>query len=221
MTINIIIPIYNDTKTLLDTLNAVNEIKESRNDLKINFILVDYMSNDNLVEFLEKYKNPNVVDIFIREKDQGIYDAMNKGLDACVDGHILFLGAGDTIIKLPNIIEDEKIYYGTTIVNGSFQYISTLDNFFVDTFNTLHHQSMLVPLIFHRHFNTQYKICADYAHNAEMILENKAFEFSPELLSYYMSGGTSSDLELVKNEVKVIQKKIKDLLTKGTLPGRI
>jgi Glycosyl transferase family 2 len=221
MTINIITPIYNDTQSLLNTLDAVNEIKESRTDLKINFILVDNMSTDNLVEFLGNYKNPNVVDVFIREKDKGIYDAMNKGLDVCEEGHVLFLGAGDTIIKLPKIIENEKVYYGTTVVYNSHYYVSTLDNFFTKSYGTLHHQSMLVPLIFHRHFNTKYKVCADCAHNAEMIIENRTFEFSPELLAYHMPGGASSNPKIVKKELKIIQKKTRDLLFNGVLPGRI
>jgi glycosyltransferase involved in cell wall biosynthesis len=221
MTINIITPTYNDTKFLLNTLNSICEIKENRIDLNINFIIVDNISTDNSVEFLGGYKNPNIVNTLIREKDKGIYDVMNKGLDACQEGHVLFLGAGDMIITLPKTLEDETVYYGTTIVHNSNYFVSSLDNYFTNTYGTLHHQSMLVPLIFHRHFNTLYKICADYAHNIEMLIENRRFEFSSELLSYHMPGGASSNLKSVRKERKIIQKRAKDFLINGILPSRI
>ena len=221
MTINIITPIYNDTANLLDTLNSIQEIKKNRYDLEINFIVVDNMSTDNLVGFLSDYKYPKGVSLLIREKDKGIYDAMNKGLALCDKGHVLFLGAGDKILALPKIIDESKVYYGTTIVDDSRYFVSTLDNFFTTNFSNLHHQSMLVPVGFHKPFNTKYKTCADYAHNVEMLIENRAFEFDPDLLAYHMPGGASSNTENVKKEIKKIQQRAKNLLIKGVIPDRI
>ena len=104
MTVNIITPIHNDTQNLLNTLNSVFEIKEKRPDITFNYIIVDNLSTDNLLGFLKKHDNSNIVNRLISEKDQGIYDAMNKGLNICTDGHVLFLGAGDMIVSLPNMI---------------------------------------------------------------------------------------------------------------------
>ena len=221
MTINIITPIYSDTINLLNTLNSIEEIRMSRADLKINYVIIDNMSTDNLVEFLEKYDHFNTVDSLVIEKDNGIFDAMNKGLTRCVEGHVLFLGAGDKILALPRIIDESKVYYGTTIVEDSRYFVSTLDNFFTTNFSNLHHQSMLVPVGFHKPFNTKYKTCADYAHNIEMLIENRMFEFDPDLLAYHMPGGASSNTENVKKEIKEIQQKAKDLLIKGVIPDRI
>ena len=69
--------------------------------------------------------------------------------------------------------------------------------------------------------NLDYKICADLAHNFEMILEGREFEFSPDLLSYHMPGGVSGNLENVKREVKIIQFRAKNLIEKGILVGRL
>ncbi len=221
MTLNIITPIYNDTKNLLNTLNSIFEIKEIRTDLKINFIIVDNMSTDNLEEFLGNYKDPAIVNTLIIEKDKGIYDAMNKGLNICLEGHVLFLGAGDMIVTLPAVLDEKKVYYGNTIVNNSRYFTSTLDGCFVSDFGTIHHQSLLVPVVFHRPFNTVYKICADLAHNFEMIIDQRQFEFSTELLAYHMPGGASSNLKKVQEELKVIQLRARNVLENGILVGRL
>ena len=221
MTVNIITPIHNDAQNLLNTLNSVFEIKEKRPDIMFNYIIVDNLSTDNLLGFLKKHDNSKIVDRLIREKDRGIYDAMNKGLNICTDGHVLFLGAGDMIVTLPKILDENTIYYGTTIVHNSSYFQSTLDNCFTSDFGTIHHQSLLVPISFHRDFNLDYKICADLAHNFEMIIEGREFEFSSELLAYHMPGGVSSNLERVKEELKVIQQRARNLLEKGILVGRL
>ncbi|WP_234264182.1 glycosyltransferase [Hydrogenophaga sp. NFH-34] len=67
----------------------------NRDDLRIEWFVVDAESNTQTLEFLKEtsatLKNFN----FIFEKDQGIYDAMNKGVRAARGKYIWFLNAGD------------------------------------------------------------------------------------------------------------------------------
>lgn len=221
MIINIVTPTYNAAEHISQTANSIAKIQSQRSDIKTNWIVLDNNSVDNTVKILGLVKYQFININLIVEKDNGIYDAMNKGLDLCETGHVLFLGAGDKILTLPKNIEPQVVYYGTTIVDNNRYFVSSIDNFVFNTFSSLHHQSMLVPVSFHRYFNTDYKICADYAHNIEMMIEGREFKFDVDLLSYHMPGGVSSNLEKVIIEHKIIQQRVIQLANKNEITGRI
>jgi glycosyltransferase involved in cell wall biosynthesis len=221
MKINIITPTFNAAKYIGQTADSIVQISKNRSDLDIEWVILDNNSADNIAEILESQKYKNLNYKLIIEQDKGIYDAMNKGLDLCNQGHVLFLGAGDKILKLPKNLEDQNVYYGTTIVEDERHYISSIDNYVFNTFNSLHHQSMLTPISFHRHFNTNYKICADYAHNIEMLIDGRTFKFDPDLLSYHLPDGISSNLINVQKECQVIQQRVYELTKVETVNERI
>ncbi|MBC7471715.1 MAG: glycosyltransferase [candidate division SR1 bacterium] len=212
MFINIVTPTFDTYLDLLDTANSIIEIKKVRQDLSICWIIIDNMSTDHTQDILHTDKYKKIVDIMVVEQDNGIYDAMNKGLNLCRNGHVLFLGVGDKIIQLPKEIDHDTVYYGTTIVDNSRYYKSTIHNYIFNKFNTLHHQSMLTPIKFHSKFSLEYSTCSDYAHNLEMLITGRRFQFDENLLAYHKPGGRSSNLDQVKEECKTIQKKFLDMI---------
>lgn len=58
----------------------------------IEYIIIDNDSNDGTLEFLNQYKNKLKV---YSEKDNGIYDAFNKGINKANGKYIAFLGSDD------------------------------------------------------------------------------------------------------------------------------
>jgi putative colanic acid biosynthesis glycosyltransferase len=221
MKINIITPTYNAAEHITQTANSILEIQQSRSDLDINWIILDNCSVDGIREVLESKRLQGLNYKLIVEPDNGIYDAMNKGLVYCESGHVLFLGAGDKILKLPKQIDSETVYYGTTIVDDDRHFVSSVENYVFNEFNSLHHQSMLVPVSFHKPFNTDYKICADYAHNIEMLIDDRKFSFAADLLAYHMPDGVSSNLQETRVECKLIQQRTVELAESKTFVNRI
>jgi glycosyltransferase involved in cell wall biosynthesis len=61
---------------------------------EIDYIIVDGASKDRTLEIIKAHQVQ--INQFITEKDQGIYDAMNKGIQLAKGDYILFLNAGDT-----------------------------------------------------------------------------------------------------------------------------
>lgn len=61
---------------------------------EIDYIVVDGASKDRTLEIIEA--NKAQINQVISEKDQGIYDAMNKGMQIAKGDYVLFLNAGDT-----------------------------------------------------------------------------------------------------------------------------
>lgn len=96
---SIIIPTYNCKVKIQKTINSVLSQKESLYEC----IIIDNNSNDGTINILKKYKDKFKIVI---EHDNGIYDAMNKGIDIAKGKYLYFLGAGDCLRK--NILEKLK-----------------------------------------------------------------------------------------------------------------
>lgn len=88
--ISIIIANFNNTKELDKTLFNISNQKIST---KIEVIIVDNLSKDKIILCVNKYKG--LISKFIYEKDNGIYEAWNKGLKYSKGKFIIFLGSGD------------------------------------------------------------------------------------------------------------------------------
>ena len=74
MKISIITACYNNESTIKKCLDSV-----AQQEGDIEHILIDGLSTDRTVEIIKNYKH---VAFFSSEKDEGIYDALNKGLNA-------------------------------------------------------------------------------------------------------------------------------------------
>ena len=81
------------------TYNAANELEQTIASVAgqsygaIEFVVIDGKSNDTTRDVLQNYSN--VIHYLVSEPDNGIYDAMNKGLKAATGDYVLFLNAGD------------------------------------------------------------------------------------------------------------------------------
>src|SRR5690606_37356435 len=111
---SIITVVYNDAGGIGHTIRSV--MKQTYPELE--YIIVDGLSTDGTLDIIEQYKEE--VSILISEKDQGIYDAMNKGLAAATGDYVLFLNSGDelyedmTLEKVFSSADNGDIYYGET-----------------------------------------------------------------------------------------------------------
>lgn len=90
--ITIITIVFNDKLGLAKTLNSIKTQKCKF----VESIVIDGLSTDGSYEIA--LQNKNLIDQFIYEKDNGIYDAMNKGINLAKGQYILFLNAGDDLL---------------------------------------------------------------------------------------------------------------------------
>ncbi|EMM0233375.1 glycosyltransferase family 2 protein [Providencia rettgeri] len=99
MKVSIITATYNSSNTITDTLKSL----ENQSYPNIEYIVVDGASKDNTLEIVKKYSTK--ISKIISEPDKGIYDALNKGIDASTGDIIGFLHSDD-IFAYSNAIED-------------------------------------------------------------------------------------------------------------------
>lgn len=124
---------YNAAKYLERTLQSVT----GQSYPGIEYIIVDGASTDNTPEIIRKYREK--ISLVISEKDNGIYDAMNKGLAAATGDYVWFMNAGDSFFDpdtVSNVTEQITAYsclpdilYGHTAItdaNGQFLYMRRL-----------------------------------------------------------------------------------------------
>lgn len=85
---SIITVVLNDAKNLEETIKSVLSQKQN-----CEYILIDGGSTDGTIEIIKKYES--CIQLWISEKDYGIYDAMNKGLMYSSGDFIGILNSGD------------------------------------------------------------------------------------------------------------------------------
>ncbi len=92
MKITIITVCYNSEKTLADCISSV--INQSYAD--VEYILIDGKSTDRTMEIIHSYGSK--IDKVISEKDKGMYDAINKGIELATGEMIGVLNSDDMYV---------------------------------------------------------------------------------------------------------------------------
>ncbi|SEO78779.1 Glycosyltransferase involved in cell wall bisynthesis [Mucilaginibacter gossypiicola] len=112
--LSVVTIVYNNVRDIERTIRSV----VNQTYTNIEYIIVDGLSNDGTLQVIDKYKSQ--VTKFISEKDEGIYDAMNKGLTLATGDYVIFMNSGDefydgkTVAAVFASADDADIYYGET-----------------------------------------------------------------------------------------------------------
>ena len=219
MKISIITATWNCEKTIADCLDSV----ASQSYQNKEHIIVDGNSKDGTLGILNKHRNR--LSSIVSEPDNGIYDALNKGIYRSSGDVIGFLHADDVyahenvLSKLAGIFEDPSI----SAVYGDLQYVSkkNLNNvvrhwssseFDMDKLRKgwmPPHPTLYVRRSWYERikgFDTQYKISADYMSILTLFSEKDFFsKYIPEVLVKMRIGGSSN-----KSIINIIRKSIED-----------
>lgn len=110
MKISVITIVYNDKRHIECTMYSVLRQTARKS---IEYIIIDGASTDGTSELIRKQVRE--VDVYICEKDNGIYDAMNKGVAHSAGDFVIFMNSGDcftndkVVENVLKIIEKQSI----------------------------------------------------------------------------------------------------------------
>ncbi len=90
---SIITVVFNDAEGLRETLISLEKLNKDYYE----HVIVDGGSADHISDVIKMFQNR--IDIYISEPDDGIYDAMNKGVNLSCGSTISFLNGGDMALK--------------------------------------------------------------------------------------------------------------------------
>lgn len=99
MKISIVTICFNSEDTIEKTIQSV--IGQTYKE--IEYIIIDGGSTDATKSIIEKYRSK--IAYYVSEKDHGIYDAMNKGVQACT-GDVIGILNSDDFYADENVLED-------------------------------------------------------------------------------------------------------------------
>ena len=195
--ISIVTVVLNDADNFIKTVNSI--LEQTYNN--IEYIVIDGGSTDGTLTIMNNYKD--LIDRSISKRDDGLYDAMNKGIDIASGDWIIFMNAGDvfvnndilTTIFVDNDFIDVDILYGDTIVYypdfERFQPSGKIEN--IDYGMQFSHQSTFISLDYHKNYkyNIDYKICADYYFLYNAFIQKTKFKYLGKSVAKIKSGGLS------------------------------
>ena len=146
--ISIITINYNNKEGLERTFKSVF----SQTYKQFEYLVIDGGSNDGSKELIEKHAEE--INYWVSEPDQGIYNAMNKGIKVATGEYVFFLNSGDVFLKSDSLeiasIEvhtEDIIYFNIKVCGKNREFVKEcpakldFEFFYIDT---LPHQSTFI-----------------------------------------------------------------------------
>jgi glycosyltransferase involved in cell wall biosynthesis len=205
MKLSVITVCYNSAKTIEDTLSSVANQK----NVTVEHVLIDGASIDNTLDIIKKHKS---VTALVSEPDNGIYDAMNKGIALATGDVIGTLNADDFYANDGVLAEVAKVFLDPSIeaCYADLVYVNQKDtDKIVRYWKSQDYVSGLFktgwmpahPTFFVRKsvynklgvFNLDYKIAADFELLFRFIEQNKIkTKYVPKVMVKMRLGGTTN-----------------------------
>jgi glycosyltransferase involved in cell wall biosynthesis len=179
----------------------------------IEYIIIDGGSQDRTLEIIRKYEDR--IDCWISEPDNGLYDAMNKGLGLAHGDVVGFLNSDDwyETDAVKDIWErftstNADVVYGNVRLiareSGESRTIKADINKDI-TAATVWHPSIFVKrqILQKNLFNTNFRISADYDLFLKLYSDGYKFAYCDCLITNMRTGGYSSSIRAVIETFKV------------------
>ena len=214
MKVSIITVCYNSENTIASSINSV--LSQDYND--IEYIVVDGNSNDKTQDIIKGYKSE--ISYFISEDDNGLYDAMNKGIKLSTGDIIGFINSDDFLSHnsiISNIVKYFKLH-NADVVYGDTYYVKrnniheVIRYWKAGEFSKRKYRNGWMPPHLstyikksvydeHGNFRDDLQIAADYELLLRFIMKNKVKPFYlPEVIAIMRAGGVSNSS--IKNRIK-------------------
>lgn len=209
LTFSIITPTLNNRNSLIKTINSI----EKQNYKNFEYIVIDGGSTDGTLEVL---KNEKIITKWISEKDFGIYDAINKGINLSKGIYVNTINSGDeyftenslNIIKSYFDKNDVSFVFGAVKKNKIYHKYEPNKMYWSFNFYPSHSGGFFIKRKIHNEiglYNLKYKCSSDYDFFWRLIKTHKYIGLSTkkdEIISIFESGGFSSKLSFFEHVVE-------------------
>lgn len=201
-TLSVITVNKNNCIGLRDTLKSIFR----QNYSNCETIVIDGASNDSSIETIKTYSAQ--ITLWVSEPDQGIYHAMNKGIQKATGDYLLFLNSGDWLASptvLEDIFKDKQV---ADIICGDIYFydndkqkvkwlVKAPDTISAKTlfYGYIPHQACLIKRkLFDKVglYRQDLKIASDWAFFLDaFLLHGASYSHYPGVISYFSTNGIS------------------------------
>ena len=183
----------------------------------VEHLIIDGASRDRTVEMAHIYKvksdeaktGHNI--LIASEPDNGLYDAMNKGLDRATGDYVWYVNAGDALAS-PTTVEDlvratctgdslpDVLYGDTRLIDAEDHDLGLrrlrpphqLDWRSFRSGMLVCHQAFVAKRSISPHYDLRYRFSADVDWCIRVLKEAKTTAFYPEPIALYLNEGTTT-----------------------------
>lgn len=190
----VIIVVYNRAHVLEDCILSV--IRQRYDNVEL--LIIDGGSTDGTLDIIRKYDH--CIDYWLSEKDDGIYFAMNKGVELASGDWLYFLGSDDVMLdclyNVANHLNDDRtVYYGDVYLPKA--HAIAYHKFTSDKLmrKNIPHQATFYPKsVFSKYkYNLKYISSADHELNIRCYNDSTfKYEYMPLLIAIYDEFGFST-----------------------------
>lgn len=209
----------NNACGLEDTINSV--LNQTCHDYE--FLIIDGGSSDNSKSIIEQHESQ--IDYWVSEPDNGIFNAMNKGIIASKGDYLIFMNSGDCFYN-EKVLEDSLKYLGSDFVIGGVKRkdTNTIMNYELSDISMMTFYTGAIPhqASFHKRslfqeslYDEKLKISSDWKlFFQKLIIENASYTLIPVVVCFYDTTGISNtNIDLATKE--------RNQIISDSLPARV
>ena len=197
---------YNNKDGLEMTIKSV--LGQSFQDYE--YIIIDGGSTDGSIDIIKKFESH--IDYWVSEPDNGVYNAMNKGIRKATGDYLNFMNSGDTYHSSSALETIEGLHSDDDIIIGGYYETEKGVSHTIPPQNvtlltllkyTINHQATFIKkaLFDKRLYDESYMIMADAKFNFQsIIIDNCSVKITKDIIADYDTNGISSNYELYKAE---------------------
>ena len=216
MLISIITVCLNAVETIETTIRSVLQ----QTYKNVEYIVIDGGSTDGTLQIIEKYRND--ISILISEKDEGIYDAMKKGIELARGDYIGIINADDWYEKdaVEHVVQICKaVSEDFGVISGQIRLIergkafSSREKDMRQIWTEMpiaHPATFIKKSVYSRYgkYDTCYEISADYEMVFRLFVNGIRFYISNKIMANYRVGGMSGIKKdtLFKEDIEILSK---------------
>jgi len=216
--ISIITVTYNNFSNLKKTIESIKYL----NYTGLEYIVIDGSSTDGSINLIKS--NNNIINKYISEPDNGIYDAMNKGIKISTGDYLWFMNAGDEVAdgkllsEIFNVPPYADVYYGDTELIDSegksygkrrlkrppekLTYKKMINGMIIT------HQSLIVKKEVADYYDLNLKYCSDIEWTINVLKKSKNIVNTGKVFCKFQLGGFSrkNTIPSLKERYKILNK---------------
>ncbi|TNJ34063.1 glycosyltransferase [Prosthecochloris vibrioformis] len=200
--LSVITAVLNDLEGLKRTYESLSLI-----NVPYEWIVIDGLSDDGTVEWVYQIDMMNIK--IISEKDDGIYDAMNKGVRLANGEWLYFLNAGDFMKidvgyvlakgRCVDVISGRVELYSSNLVSLN-EYHPSFNgriNGMVNSNCIAHQGSFINKKVFCRfgEYKIKYKVQGDFEYWIRLMYSDAIFLFLSDVVAGFVVNGASSNVK--------------------------
>jgi glycosyltransferase involved in cell wall biosynthesis len=181
--------VFNGGDQLASTMESVLALRRA----DIEYIVIDGGSTDSTVDLLRRYEDR--LDYWLSEPDQGIYDAMNKGIARARGVFVIHLNIGDQLLGVPLMLNealpcDIACIAGRVRTGSDTVHIPSASRA-LKMHNTLHHQGCFYRRGPALRYDLRYRVFSDFDLNQRLVKAGYRIQICNDVVAVHDQGGIS------------------------------